>query len=93
MFRSRSRCITASALLAGCLCLPLATPAAFAARSAGAGQSTVAGAGLFGSFWSLLVSLWTGDDDHADTYHGGHHHGSGSGDSPEGPGMCPHGGH
>jgi len=88
--RSRSRCVTASVLIAGCLCLPLATPAAFAAPSASVWRSAVAGSGFFGSVWSLLVSLWAGDGDQGGTYDGGHSHGP---STDEGPGMCPHGGH
>ncbi|HZF08906.1 MAG TPA: hypothetical protein VFE33_08970 [Thermoanaerobaculia bacterium] len=49
----------------------------------------MASSGFFGSVWSLLVSLWAGDDDHG-TYTGGGHHGP---STDEGPGMCPHGGH
>jgi hypothetical protein len=79
-----SRHVTASVLIAGCLCLPLATPAA-AASSASLWRAAAPSSGLLGSFWSLLVNLWAGDDDHGVTHHGPQ--------TDEGPGMCPHGGH
>src|SRR5262249_12880288 len=87
MFGRRSRRITASVLIAGCLCLLLSTPAS-AAPSAKAWRSAMAGSGFLGSFWSLLVSLWAGDDGP-----GGAPPGPPRPYTDEGPGMCPHGGH
>jgi hypothetical protein len=90
MSGSTSRRVTAAVLIAGCLCLPLATPAA--ASSAGLWRAAATSSSFLGSFWSLLVNLWAGDDDHGGTHHGHHHHHGGP-STDEGPGMCPHGGH